>query len=662
MTLAALARDDGVPAAPSAPHDHDTPILDTDLPAPTDGDDTPAWRVVSQAEGLLQVGRAAEALALLDTLAADGLHEAVARRLRAWARYASGDWAALEAATREPIESGGEMRLLHAAALVHLGHREPAVRALRELWWSSPESDWALGALYLLADETLAEVTSYRRPERTLIRARLAAPAAKIALDGRTGDDALLESLRRAAPRTGTLATELDYAVGARLLASEHFGGAIGKLEAARLTASQRPLRRAIELRLALAKRARGDYRGAQRNFANVAAAEGDPIAQEARSLSAQMAIEHRQFETAKAILEADLVANPLSAAREQALWGLGWVAFRTGAFREARRFFVTLMREQPYGARAPGAVYWAARSADELGDHHGAHSEMLALCGRFARDAYCWQAEHWISTRARDTAEVTAALPREGTPAHLARARSLARAGMRRRAGRELTALAVDLDALGPETLTAALDLARELSLDTLMPRLHARAIERYGVALPPGNGDPQAIPTAFAPLIDAAARTSRVDGTLLAAIIAVTSQFDPHSSSDTGTLGLMHLSPQTARELWREEHRRAALGRREMLDPANNVRLGARYLGRTVRAFGGRLAYALAAHDAGPGAVTRWREARGDLPDEIFIEEIPYPKTKRYVLEVLTRLQSLRVARRASTPALARLEHRAE
>jgi soluble lytic murein transglycosylase-like protein len=42
-----------------------------------------------------------------------------------------------------------------------------------------------------------------------------------------------------------------------------------------------------------------------------------------------------------------------------------------------------------------------------------------------------------------------------------------------------------------------------------------------------------------------------------------------------------------------------------------------------------------------AGPGAVTRWREGRGELPGEIFVEEIPYGDTKAFVKAVLAAVQ---------------------
>jgi soluble lytic murein transglycosylase len=75
-------------------------------------------------------------------------------------------------------------------------------------------------------------------------------------------------------------------------------------------------------------------------------------------------------------------------------------------------------------------------------------------------------------------------------------------------------------------------------------------------------------------------------------------------------------------------------------------------------LRSFDRRVEYALAAYNAGPGAVTRWRQARGDLPVDIFVEEIPYAETRTYVSRVLANLQTLHVISTPPAPAVATAE----
>ena len=112
----------------------------------------------------------------------------------------------------------------------------------------------------------------------------------------------------------------------------------------------------------------------------------------------------------------------------------------------------------------------------------------------------------------------------------------------------------------------------------------------------------------------IDAAAAKYGVDPALLRGLIRQESNFDPNAGSPAGAQGLCQLMPGTA----------AALGCTNVHDPAQNIDAGARYLRQQPDAFGGDVAKALAAYNAGPGAVTRY----GGVP--------PYAETQTYVRQV--------------------------
>jgi soluble lytic murein transglycosylase-like protein len=113
----------------------------------------------------------------------------------------------------------------------------------------------------------------------------------------------------------------------------------------------------------------------------------------------------------------------------------------------------------------------------------------------------------------------------------------------------------------------------------------------------------------------IDAAAQKYGIDPALLRGLIRQESNFDPNARSGAGAVGLSQLMPGTA----------ASLGVTNPLDPAQSIDAGARYLRQQLDAFGGDVQKALAAYNAGPGAVKRY----GGVP--------PYGETQNYVRQVM-------------------------
>ena len=113
---------------------------------------------------------------------------------------------------------------------------------------------------------------------------------------------------------------------------------------------------------------------------------------------------------------------------------------------------------------------------------------------------------------------------------------------------------------------------------------------------------------------LIEAAARKYKVDPKLVAAVAEVESNGNQDAVSPVGAIGVMQLMPDTA----------ASLG----VDPYNkqqNIEGGAKYLRQMLDTFGGDTRKAVAAYNAGPGAVKDY----GGVP--------PYKETQNYVKKVL-------------------------
>jgi soluble lytic murein transglycosylase-like protein len=177
-------------------------------------------------------------------------------------------------------------------------------------------------------------------------------------------------------------------------------------------------------------------------------------------------------------------------------------------------------------------------------------------------------------------------------------------------------------------EQLQALLQRTRALSDGTLAPPAapasgaastgSAAGFATALAAASPGAQAPAAAGSASAPydtMVQQAALRNGLDPALLHGLIQQESGFDPSSQSSAGASGLTQLMPGTA----------SSVGVSNPMDPAESIEGGARYLSQMMAQFGGNATEALAAYNAGPGAVKQY----GGVP--------PYAETQSYVTKVL-------------------------
>jgi len=166
-----------------------------------------------------------------------------------------------------------------------------------------------------------------------------------------------------------------------------------------------------------------------------------------------------------------------------------------------------------------------------------------------------------------------------------------------------------------GPKEPAAVNPPSLQNPLDWIGSRPITRATTSLATPSPDLTSSPLRRPDSLTQSIARAAESVSLPDSLLRAVVEVESGGNSQAVSPAGAQGLMQLMPGTAAEL----------GVTNPFDPKQNLEGGARYLAQQLERFDGDIRLALAAYNAGPGAVKR----HGGIP--------PYPETQRYVESVL-------------------------
>ncbi|MFH1567811.1 MAG: transglycosylase SLT domain-containing protein [Gemmatimonadota bacterium] len=372
----------------------------------------------------------------------------------------------------------------------------------------------------------------------------------------------------------------------------------------------------------------------------------GHELADDALWQAAKAAERHSEFGPARDLYQRLARTYPAGELADEAGWSVGFMDYCGGQYEAALAAFAEVGRTAREPHLVDQGLYWAGKSAEELGQHDRARSYFQQSARGFPRSYYSTRAVRMGYGEGLSFAPGSRAAPGLA-PARrqpeilggefLDRGDLLAQLGMPDLAEGELVRAERlndrDTDALRlvRDHLEGAGLLDRALALTT---RIFVR------------DGDIGEIgrlyPSYYWEQIEAASREAQVDPYLVLSVIRQESYFNQNAVSPAGAIGLMQIMPETGHRLARALGVRA-FEQRQLFDPQVSIRMGTRFLGDQVRSFmdgptrkvGFELG--LAAYNAGPKAAHQWVERYPYEDADAFVERIPYKETRLYVKKVL-------------------------
>jgi soluble lytic murein transglycosylase len=349
------------------------------------------------------------------------------------------------------------------------------------------------------------------------------------------------------------------------------------------------------------------------------------------------------------------LSTHPGGPYADRAAWRVGWLAYRERRYRDTVTFFERAAAAFPRSDYRPSWLYWAGRAREALGEVPQAAERYALVTADYANSYY----GRLAMTRpgvakppprviagldaTRDAGDGSVVAP---PPPNAPIIRALAAAGWFDQTRVELQ-YAQRMWGDSPALQATAAWVSFRQGSATRGPDRFAllrgsitqmrRAYPQFMAA--GGEQLPREILTTIFPLAywDQTRKYSAAHGLdpyLMAALMAQESTFVADVRSAANAVGLMQLIPSTARQQARK------LGLRYsnslLTNPDANIRMGMLYFAEKMKEFGAPH-LALAAYNAGEGAVRTWLAERPRLPADEFTDDIPYSETQNYVKRII-------------------------
>ncbi len=356
------------------------------------------------------------------------------------------------------------------------------------------------------------------------------------------------------------------------------------------------------------------------------------------------------------------LERHPAAEERELAVWGLAWQRYLAGNYPGALKGFVQLEREfgqqwtggqQPWRAKA---IYWQGRCLAHMKHTDAAIDAWSSVANMYAQTYY-----GVISLDRVREIDPERAARLQGPPPSPAgtgpTALSLDRVRVSRHPALDEAALLVRMGLESEARTLLKGQIQRGLPRDGihLLATLYEQEGQRkaaYGImqrhtrrAARPDEATAgvwrQSFPVPFGDEAQTAVAQAGISKSLLYAIMRHESGFSPTALSPVGARGLVQLMPTSARSI-AELYGIPSLGAGALSRPGYNLQIGALFLSQLLSFYRSNHVIVAAAYNAGPYAAAGWVKKWRHLPTDAFVESIPYPITRTYVMQVTASAQT--------------------
>jgi soluble lytic murein transglycosylase-like protein len=325
---------------------------------------------------------------------------------------------------------------------------------------------------------------------------------------------------------------------------------------------------------------------------------------------------------------------------RVDVLWRIAIVSLRAGNRTRALKALQDVLALKPDSETERAATFWLAYALDAAGSKAAAKKHWQSIVQRHPFSYYGTRAAARIgapmpapSIAFPDLSlrDVVTTHPDFQAAAFLSRAGLLSEAAIH---ARRLNAAFRRDDAVALLAARASEMAGDHTSAATLMSSYFGPYLQRPATNLP-DDFWMLAYPRAYWPEVSAAAARHGVDPLLMLGLARQESHFDRTARSPVGAVGLFQVMPYTAAELDPAFSDPAAMDR--LIEADVSAELAAKLIAGLQARYQGALAPTIASYNADKDRVQIWWDAAKGLPEELFIDSIPYQQTRAYVRQVL-------------------------